>query len=132
MALRQQPHHHPISGICLCAFLAYDLILRKSRNGAWFDLEHSSEYRDLGQWGLWAGMIWVVALSVLTALVGFVLAIGLFFIAFLRRVAGKSWLSTLFMTTCAIAAMLTLGKVLNLDFPAGVLQRIIELPWPLK
>jgi hypothetical protein len=121
-----------VVGLVLCAFLAYDLIGRKKRNGAWFDLEHSSEYRELGQWGLWAGMMWVVALSALTAIVGFVLAIVIFFVAFLRQVAGKSWLGTLIMSACAIAAMLTLGKVLNLDFPGGVLQSYLELPWPFR
>lgn len=121
-----------VFGLILSAFLAYDLIFSKKRNGAWFDLEHSSEYRDLGQSSLWLGMAWVVALSAITALVGFVLAIVVFFIAFLRRVAGKSWLSTIIMTACAIAAMITLGKFLNLDFPGGVLQSHFDLPWPFR
>jgi putative tricarboxylic transport membrane protein len=121
-----------VVGLILCAFLAYDLMVRKQRNGAWFDLEHAAEYRELGQWSLWAGMLWVVALSVLTAIMGFVLAIVIFFLAFLRCIAGKSWISTLFMTACAIAAMLVLGKVLNLDFPGGLLQNHMELAWPFR
>ncbi len=75
-------------------------------------------------------MAWVIALSALTAIVGLVLVIVVFFIAFLRRVADKSWRSTITMLACAIAAMLSMGKFLNLDFPSGVLQSHFELPWP--
>ncbi len=121
-----------VVGLLMCALLAADLVLRRRRHGSWFDLEHSSEYRALGQSGLWIGMAWVVLLSALTALAGFVIAIGLFFVAFLRRVAHKSWPVTLLMTACALALMITLGKFLNLDFPGGLLQRWMELPWPLR
>jgi putative tricarboxylic transport membrane protein len=58
---------------------------------------------------------------------GFVLAIVIFFLALLRCIAGKSWISTPLMTAYASAAMLILGKVLNLDFPGGLLQNHMEL-----
>ena len=121
-----------IAGLLMCLLVGINLIGKRKRNGAWFDLEHTQEYQAMGQKGLWEGLIWIIGLSVLSALFGFVIAIGLFFLGFLRRVALRSWPNTIVLTVIALAFMIALGKALNLDFPPGLLQSLYDLPWPLR
>ncbi|WP_282606141.1 tripartite tricarboxylate transporter permease [Pelagibius sp. Alg239-R121] len=80
--------------------------------------------------GLWPTLAWFISLLVLTALFGFVIALVLFFIAFLRVRAGASWQSIAVMTIGGVGFMLLMAGVLNRDFPPGLLQNFVELPWP--
>jgi len=80
--------------------------------------------------GLWPMLAWFVSLLIFTSLVGFVIALALFFILFLRFHAGVSWQKIIVMTTCGLGGLLFLAGVLNRDFPPGLLQEFIELPWP--
>jgi putative tricarboxylic transport membrane protein len=121
-----------VAGLIMCLLVGINLIGKRQRNGAWFDLEHTQEYQSMGQKGLWEGLIWIIGLSVLSALFGFVIAIGLFFLGFLRRVALRSWPNTIILTLIALTFMIALGKALNLDFPPGLLQSFYDLPWPLR
>ncbi|MES9969600.1 MAG: tripartite tricarboxylate transporter permease [Candidatus Thiodiazotropha sp.] len=82
--------------------------------------------------GLWTTLAWFLSLLLLTVLLGFVLALTLFFLVFLRIRAGASWLKTLLLTGGGIGALLTIAYALNRDFPAGLLQELFELPWPLR
>jgi hypothetical protein len=36
------------------------------------------------------------------------------------------------MTAAASAFILGLAYMLSLDFPAGLLQRAVDLPWPIR
>ncbi|MGF1447454.1 MAG: tripartite tricarboxylate transporter permease [Pikeienuella sp.] len=73
---------------------------------------------------------WLVALLVLTALFGFVIALTLFFVAFLTIRAGCRLKITAILTTGALVFVLTMASALNRDFPPGVLQDLVRLPWP--
>jgi hypothetical protein len=42
------------------------------------------------------------------------------------------WPRSLLYAAVCIAFMSTVGHFMTLDFPAGLLQRMVELPWPLK
>ncbi len=121
-----------IVGLLMTLLVGIKIARHRTTDGAWIDLEHTAEYQPLGQQGLWEGLIWIVGLSILSALFGFVIAIGLFFTGFMRRVAEQSWSKTILLTVIALALMLTLGKALNLDFPPGLLQSFYDLPWPLR
>lgn len=79
---------------------------------------------------LWPNVGWIAALCGGTALVGFMLALIGFFVAFLRIRAGVSWLAVVVMTGCATLFLVMLGHLLTLDFPRGMLQDLVELPWP--
>lgn len=100
----------------------------------------ASQITDLEQTGedataphsLWSMLAWLVGLITLTALIGFVLALALFFILFLKMRAGRSWPKVAALTAAGLGVMLALAWTLNRDFPAGYLQSFIELPWPLK
>jgi TctA family transporter len=81
--------------------------------------------------GLWTTLAWFVCLLVLSSLLGFILALAIFFLAFLRMRAGQSWLRTVALTMAGIAFICFLASTLGRDFPPGLLQEFVRLPWPL-
>lgn len=81
---------------------------------------------------VWSSVIWFAFLFGMTALIGFILSLAVFITAYLVRRTSLGWLKSLVYTALCIAFMSTLGHFLTLDFPAGVLQSWVEMPWPLK
>lgn len=77
------------------------------------------------------GMFWITALVVLAALLGFVLAVGIFFVSFMRLRVGATWAKTLHMTAWAVGGIVGAAWALSLNFPEGLLQSLVDLPWPL-
>ena len=82
--------------------------------------------------GLWPMMGWFVSLLALNAAFGFVIAISLFFIIFLRVQAKISWIRILVLTACGVSFLVFMASMLNREFPSGLLQDMVELPWPLR
>lgn len=81
---------------------------------------------------LWNGAFWIALLVALTALVGFFLAMIAFFLIYLPVRAKTRPIKTLILTVGAAAFVLTLANALNLNFPYGLLQEMVALPWPLR
>jgi putative tricarboxylic transport membrane protein len=81
--------------------------------------------------GLWTTLAWFAALLVLSALVGFILALAMFLIAFIKVRAQQAWPKTIILTAAGIALMCFMAGALNRDFPSGLLQTLVELPWPI-
>ena len=81
--------------------------------------------------GLWETLAWLAALLILSSLLGFILALAIFLVAFFRIRAGVGWGRTLILSGAGIAFMLFLASTLNRDFPPGLLQEFVSLPWPL-
>lgn len=81
--------------------------------------------------GIWRTLGWFAGLLLLTALIGFVLALSLFLIAFFRIRAEVSWTRTFILSSVAIIFICTLAGALGRDFPPGLLQYLVDLPWPL-
>jgi hypothetical protein len=75
---------------------------------------------------------WFAFLFLMNALIGFILSLAIFITAFLVTRTTIGWIKSLVYAGLCIGFMVTLGHFLTLDFPAGVLQRFVELPWPLK
>ena len=63
---------------------------------------------------------------------GFIIALAIFFVVFLRVRAGASWVRTAILTAGSLSVVLVLGYFLVLDFPRGLLQDMVDLPWPLR
>ncbi len=82
--------------------------------------------------GLWATLGWLVALLAITLLVGFTLALAIFFVVFLRIRAGLDWLRCMLLTGAGLGALLLIAGTLNRDFPPGLLQEFVDLPWPFR
>jgi TctA family transporter len=80
----------------------------------------------------WSSFAWFAALFALAALVGYIPAVMLFFLVFVRKRANRSWTVTVTYTVAMLACVLLLGHALSLDFPRGLLQEFVDLPWPLN
>ena len=59
------------------------------------------------------------------------MALALFMVAFFRLRAGLNWVWSLGLTAAGIAFICFLAGMLNRDFPPGLLQNYVNLPWPL-
>jgi len=122
-----------VGGIALAALLILlvQMILRPESDAIFADKEVSGEDAD-APYGLWSTLAWFVGLIVATYFVGFILALLGFLISFLRVRAQAHWPKTLILTACGIALMCVMAGALNRDFPPGLLQGAVDLPWPLN
>jgi hypothetical protein len=110
----------------------YHLLAGHTDNPVNYDLEAGNAAARDGGSGPWRYVAWLGGLLAASALVGFFLALVAFFILFLRTEAQASWLRTLVLTGAAAAFLLVLADALVLDFPQGLLQDSVDLPWPLR
>lgn len=122
-----------IGAITLIALLILlvQMILRPETDAVFADKELAGEDAD-APYGLWGTLAWFGALIAATYVVGFILALFGFLIAFLRVRAQAGWPKTAILTACGIALMCVMAGALNRDFPPGLLQDAVDLPWPLK
>ena len=116
--------------LCGCLILLIRMMRSPEDDAVFADMEEGKE--DGGaEHGLWTTLSWFAFLLVLSSLLGFIIAISIFFLAFLRIRAGISWLRTLIFTGAAVGFICFLAGSLNRDFPPGLLQEFVKLPWPL-
>jgi putative tricarboxylic transport membrane protein len=109
------------------------LILAPAGSPSLYDHERQGDHvGTAGVGGLWGGLFWIAGLVALSSLIGFVMALTLFFLAFLRMRAGAGWVRTVILTACALGFVIGLAYMLNLNFPSGLLQDSVALPWPLR
>ncbi|SUA99552.1 Tripartite tricarboxylate transporter TctA family [Pannonibacter phragmitetus] len=122
-----------IIGLVMLAILIPQLVRGKAGHHSHFDAELTGEH--VGQPGigsLWGGLAWIGGLVGLTALIGFYAALLLFFPFFLIVRARAGLLATLLMTAGAAGIILILAWALSLNFPSGMLQDAVDLPWPFR
>ena len=81
---------------------------------------------------VWPSVAWFALLFGLTTLVGFILSLTVFITGFLVSRTSLGWVRSLVYAAVCIGFMSTVGHFMTLDFPSGVLQRMVELPWQLK
>jgi hypothetical protein len=81
---------------------------------------------------VWSALGWLVGLLALTGLFGFVIALVLFFVMFLRIRAACGWWKISLLTAAALCGLLVIAGVLHRDFPPGLLQELFDLPWPFR
>ncbi|KEJ94146.1 TctA family transporter [Pseudosulfitobacter pseudonitzschiae] len=122
-----------IGGVTLAALLVLlmQMILRNENDAIFSDKESAGEDAD-APYGLWSTLAWFVGLIAATYVLGFILALFGFLVTFLRVRAQAPWPKTLILTACGIALMCVMAGSLNRDFPPGLLQDAVDLPWPLK
>lgn len=93
------------------------------------DRERSGEDRGAA-YGLWPTLAWFAVLLLMTSIVGFILALAIFLVAFMRLRAGQGWAQTLLLSGVGLLFILAMAWLLNRDFPPGLLQSYFDLPWP--
>lgn len=74
---------------------------------------------------------WIAGLIVSCYLVGFLISVAAFFVAFLLIKARASLLRTSVLTGSAVVFMAALAHIMVLDLPQGLLQSAVHMPWPL-
>ena len=115
----------------LCCLVLFLLMIRRPEGDTIFaDKEVAGEDAD-APYGLWSTLAWFAGLIAATGLVGFILALTGFLITFFRFRAGAAWPKTLLLTAAGIGLMCFMADILNRDFPPGLLQDFVDLPWPL-
>lgn len=117
-----------ISLVC-CLLLLIRMMRAPETDGIFADRESGGEDADAAH-GLWGTLVWFAGLLVLSALLGFILALGLFLAAFLRIRAGLGRAPVAFMSACGIGFIVAMAWILNRNFPPGLLQEYVKLPWP--
>lgn len=113
--------------IVACVVLLIQMMLRPETHPLFADREAEEDSRH----GLWSTLAWFAGLLILTSLVGFILALTVFLLLFIRLRAGRSWGFAAAYTAVGIAFICFMAGLLNRDFPAGLLQSYVDLPWPL-
>ncbi|MEX2614922.1 MAG: tripartite tricarboxylate transporter permease [Alphaproteobacteria bacterium] len=117
-----------VSLVC-CLVLLIRMMRAPETDGIFADREAGREATDATH-GLWSNLAWFAALLVLSSLLGFILALAIFLVTFMRVRAGLTWAWTLIYSASGIVFMIALAGTLNRDFPPGLLQNFVELPWP--
>ena len=123
------------SGLMLLftAFIFWKLLAGNPGHSTHFDQEVAAKATNTHDGrSVWPSLGWFALLFGMTALIGFILALSIFITSFLTTRTHIGWLKTLVYASLCIAFMTMLGHFLVLDFPAGVLQSWVDLPWPLK
>jgi putative tricarboxylic transport membrane protein len=82
--------------------------------------------------GPWRYVWWLAGLLAGCMLVGFFLAIVVFFAVFLRVNAQASWPRIAILTASGVGLISTISWAMVLNFPPGLLQHYFDLPWPLR
>ncbi len=121
-----------VAGVCLvgCVALIVRMMLKPETDTIFADREREGDDADAVH-GLWATLAWFAVLLVLTSLIGFILALALFLFSFMKVRAGLSTAVAAGYAAAGIFFMCFMAWLLNRDFPPGLLQEYVDLPWPL-
>ncbi len=122
-----------IGGLALlcCLILFAQMVIRPEGDAIFADKEIAGEDGDAPH-GLWATLSWLASLIIATYFLGFILALIGFLLSFFRIRAEANWGKTLVLTAGGVAFMCLMAGALNRDFPPGLLQGAVDLPWPLR
>jgi hypothetical protein len=115
----------------VCVALGLHTLLRSPSDSFAFDSEIGWRQRNEGyQTSLLHYVYWIAGLMLGIYLVGFVLGLVLFFVTFLRTKSDAQWWSIGLMTGSMLAVLSAFSYFLVLEFPSGLLQEFVSLPWP--
>ena len=117
-----------ISLIGAFILLAQMMILPESH--VIFSDRENNEIEKSASYGLWPTLAWFTFLLSLTAIVGFIIALTLFLLSFMKYRAQLGWMKSSLYSVLGVIFMLFMAWLLNRDFPPGLLQHYFDLPWP--
>ena len=122
-----------VSGFTLVACLILLVQMMRAPQGAlvFADSEAGGDDAEAPH-GIWSTLAWFLSLLVLTSLFGFVIALGLFFLLFLKTRAGATWTQAIVLTAFGLSFIVAMAGFLNRELPPGLLQSLVDLPWPLR
>ena len=73
---------------------------------------------------------WLMGLLACSALIGFVFAVAAFIFIFLKVKARSSIIASAAGAAAFVSLLGVLGNLLVLEYPAGILQDYVPMPWP--
>ena len=112
--------------------LLIQMMISSETHTLFADREANGDDRN-SAYALWPTLGWFAFLLVLTSITGFILALGVFLISFLRVRANLNWLHAVLYTLAGISFMMFMAWTLGRDFPPGLLQFYFKyLPWPFS
>ena len=79
----------------------------------------------------WLTIFWFISPLFLSVFIGFYISIGLFVFIFLKKIAKKSLNFSLLSGLFVWIFLGIVSHFMVMDFPPGILQSYLELPWPL-
>ena len=80
----------------------------------------------------WLTIFWFISPLFLSVFIGFYISIGLFVFIFLKKIAKKSLNFSLLSGLFVWIFLGIVSHFMVMDFPPGILQSYVELPWPLN
>ena len=112
--------------------LLIQMMISSETHTLFADREANGDDRN-SAYALWPTLGWFAFLLVLTSITGFILALGIFLISFLRVRADLNWVHAVLYTLAGISFMMFMAWTLGRDFPPGPLQFYFKyLPWPFS
>jgi putative tricarboxylic transport membrane protein len=120
-----------VAVITLALLVAIAVVfLAKRPNYAFFDAEHLAPGDAEPAHSNLHVQLWILALLAAIGAFGFVLGVFVYIVAFLRIKAGSKWIGAIAGALGAVAVLSAFGHFMVLDYPRGLLQSLVELPWP--
>jgi hypothetical protein len=119
-----------LATLLCCAFVLLRMLRAPATDEVFADLERGREGE--APFTIWRTFAWFMGLLGLSLLNGMVIALTLFPLAFLRIRARLPWSKALLHTAGGVGFIVMLAAYLGRDFPPGLLQWLIDLPWPLR
>jgi putative tricarboxylic transport membrane protein len=77
-------------------------------------------------------LAWLLGLMAVSAVTGFLIGLGLFFAVFLHIEARAPLWRNAILTASAMLFLIGMAYIFVLDFPGGLLQDLVEMPWPFR
>ena len=121
-----------VASVSLAAALGLmaQMMLKPENDAVFADRECDEETRQM-PFGLWQTLAWFAGLLIATSIFGFIIALGGFLLLFFHYRARISPIRTIVQAIIGVMFMCGMAWTLNRDFPPGLLQHFITLPWPL-
>lgn len=107
------------------------MMLKPENDVVFADRERSGEDTDMA-FKLWPTLGWFAALLLMTSLLGYIIALAIFLLTFFRFRARLDWFRVFGFAGAGVFFMCFMASLLNRDFPPGLLQHLVNLPWPLR
>ena len=110
--------------------LLVQMMLKPEGDAVFADRAAEAEEQEM-KFKLWPTLGWFAGLLLATSMVGFILALAGFLLLFFHFRAQLPPLRTIVLSTAGVLFMCGMAWLLNRDFPPGLLQHYVTLPWPL-